>query len=106
MNSRAIQTPEAARDLYRRASYLHDDSPATAARFVRAADAAFRKLAQFPYLGGSCEFRNPAFADLRVFQIKRFPRDLVFYRPIPGGVLIVRVLHSSQDFESTFEQVD
>jgi toxin ParE1/3/4 len=106
MTPRAIKTPEAAREFYRRAEYLYDVSPATAARFLRAAESTFQRLVKVPGLGGLCEFQNPEFADVRVFPIKRFPKFLVFYRPIPEGVLIIRILHASQDIESIFEPLD
>jgi toxin ParE1/3/4 len=106
MTARAVKTPIAAREFRRRAEYLYDISPATASRFLRAAEWTFQRLAEMPGLGGRCEFRNPEFADIRVFPIKRFPKYLVFYRPIPDGVLIIRILHSSQDIESIFESMD
>jgi toxin ParE1/3/4 len=39
---------------------------------------------------------------MRVWSIKGFENFLVFYRPVPGGVDIIRVLHGAQDIESLF----
>jgi toxin ParE1/3/4 len=75
----------------------------TALRFDDAAAAAFEKLARMPGLGERRESPNPRLAGLRVSPIDGFPNHLVFYRPIDGGIEVVRVLHGARDIESVLE---
>ena len=39
---------------------------------------------------------------MRVFRVTRFERFLIFYRPAPECIEILRVLHSSQDLDALF----
>jgi toxin ParE1/3/4 len=37
------------------------------------------------------------YADLRYFPVSRFRMYLVFYRPVDGGIEVLRVLHGARD---------
>jgi len=37
--------------------------------------------------------------ELRVRGVSGFPNQLIFYRPIRGGIEAVRVLHAARDFD-------
>jgi toxin ParE1/3/4 len=50
-----------------------------------------------PALGTSYDPDHPALTELRFLPIARFKKYLVFYRPIPGGIEVVRVLHGARD---------
>jgi toxin ParE1/3/4 len=69
----------------------------TARRFLKDAEATFERLASMPGLGVHYEPDDPAFADLRVSSLGRFKNHLVFYRPTPGGIEVLRVLHGARD---------
>jgi toxin ParE1/3/4 len=53
-------------------------------------------LATQPLLG---KFRDDAGPDLRSHPIGSY---VVFYRPLKGGIVVVRVLHSAQDVKGQF----
>jgi toxin ParE1/3/4 len=40
---------------------------------------------------------------LRIWRIDGFPNHLIFYRPIEGGIEIVRVLHGARDIDAVLE---
>ncbi|NLX98137.1 MAG: type II toxin-antitoxin system RelE/ParE family toxin, partial [Rhodopirellula sp.] len=69
-----------------------------------AAEAACEFLAQTPEAGTLCQFRDPEAAGIRVWSIRGFQNFLIFYRPVPEGADIVRVLHGAQDIESLFSE--
>ena len=69
----------------------------TARRFLKQAEATFRRLANMPNVGGSYEAEHPALADIRFFTISRFKNYVVFYRPAPRGIEIIRILHAARD---------
>ena len=53
-----------------------------------------------PGMGTSYDPGHPALAGLRFLPVSRFKKYLIFYRPIPGGIEVVRVLHGARDIES------
>jgi toxin ParE1/3/4 len=69
----------------------------TARRFLAQAEATFQRLARMPGIGTRYEPDEPLYAELRYFPVSRFRMYLVFYRPIPGGIEVLRVLHGARD---------
>jgi toxin ParE1/3/4 len=102
MKGKVIRRRSAQRDLvviYRH--YAREAGRRIADRFLTTAEAAFRRLADMPGLGKRYEHEHPALAELRVSVVSApFNVYLVFYRPIAGGVEIVRVLHGARDTSS------
>lgn len=89
-------TEDAETDLRDIWSYIARDSESQADRWVAMLRKKCYDLAEFPELGPA----RPDLADaLRYFP---FRDDLIFYRPIPGGVEIIRILHGSRNVEGEF----
>jgi plasmid stabilization system protein ParE len=40
---------------------------------------------------------------LRYWLIHGFKHHCIFYRPLPDGIEVVRILHAAQDLESALE---
>jgi toxin ParE1/3/4 len=59
-----------------------------------------RKLAATPGIGRSRQELRP--------ELFSFPvgRHLLFYRPQPGGIVLVRVLHGARDLPALFSATD
>jgi toxin ParE1/3/4 len=91
------QRHAARRDLVEIVAYLAERSEGAARRFRVEAEATFTRLAGMPGMGTRYEPDEPAYAELRYFPVSRFPRYLVFYRSLPDGIEVVRVLHGSRD---------
>jgi toxin ParE1/3/4 len=68
-----------------------------AERFLDAAEAAFNLLANMPEMGTLCGFQSSEAAGLRVWSIPGFENHLIFYRPIEGGIDVIRVIHGARD---------
>jgi toxin ParE1/3/4 len=103
MTGRVLRTETALRDLDEQATFIQKDSPNAAIRFLAAADASFQRLASMPELGERQPFGRKELADLRVWQVRGFENYLIFYRPIEGGIEVVRVLHGARDIAAIFE---
>ena len=43
--------------------------------------------------------RQGRFAGVRLWRVRGFESYLIFYRPLPDGVQIERVIHASQDYQ-------
>jgi toxin ParE1/3/4 len=101
MTPRFHVLPAADRDLDDQADYLaREASIETALRFYDAADTTFAKLAEMPNIGAPRQSAKARLAGIRFWRIEGFENHLIFYRPIEGGIEIIRVLHAARDIES------
>jgi toxin ParE1/3/4 len=105
MNKAITKSPQAYRDLIDIASHIAEDSLEASDRFLQAAEATFRCLAETPEIGSLCPFKNPPAADIRVWPVRRFNSHLIFYRPESNGIYVVRVIHGARDWQRLFESV-
>jgi toxin ParE1/3/4 len=103
MIRKLVKREQAKRDLIGLADAIAQDNLDAAERFLDAARAAFSFLARMPGAGASRKYLNPTLKDLRMWPIKGFEKYLVFYRTIPGGLEIIRVLHAARDIEAIFD---
>ena len=63
-------------------------------KYLAALDKCFHRLAENPRVGRSCDEIREGYRKLHE------GRHVVFYRHVPEGIEIVRVLHGSMDIES------
>jgi toxin ParE1/3/4 len=77
--------------------YAREAGLRVAQRFFAQVEATLTRLAGMPGMGTHYDLDHPALADLRFFPVSRFRMYLVFYRTVPGGIEIVRVLHGARD---------
>jgi toxin ParE1/3/4 len=84
--ARLTITESARADLQEIRAYIAKDNPAAARRVVERLRAQARKLAQTPGMGRSRQDLRP---DLFSFPVGR---HVLFYRPQPGGIVLVRVI--------------
>lgn len=96
-NIQRLRTLE--RDLNAAVDYIGERNPDAGLRFLAAAEDAFERLAAMPGMGGLWESPNPRLAGLRVWPIRGFENYLIFYRPLPDGIAVARVIHGSRDIE-------
>ncbi|GMV93645.1 MAG: hypothetical protein AMXMBFR82_34230 [Candidatus Hydrogenedentota bacterium] len=107
MSGKVVRRVEAKRDLIKHYVYLAEHADLeTARRFLRATEEAFLLLAELPELGASRQFRNRQLAEVRMWPVKGFRKFLVFYIPIEGGVRIIRVIHSTEDYWRVLENAE
>lgn len=102
--NRVEKRPQAIRDLADIAVYLADESGSDelAFRFLDAAEASFESLATRSEMGSARKYNDTALVGVRMWRVAGFPNHLVFYRPIEGGIEVIRVLHAKRDIESLF----
>jgi len=84
-------TDLAERDLLEIGTFIARDNPLYAARFVSRLENQCRRLSLHPLMGRK---REDVKAGLRSIPLGRY---VIFYRPIEGGVEILRVLHGARD---------
>ena len=90
-------TIQASQDLDEIFNYIAQDNPTAAARWVYSLEEKCRMLSGTPNLGRR---RHDLAPSLRGFPVGNY---VIFYRPMPGGIEILRVLHGARDIPAQFE---
>ena len=98
------RTPQTRIDLWHIARHIARDNRQAAIRFLNAAEATFKQLAENPELGSLGEFQSPIFRDIRRWRVNRFTNYLIFYRQRHEGIEVIRVLHGARDIDAIFEE--
>jgi toxin ParE1/3/4 len=93
---RVRRTVPARRDYLQIWLYIAENSIAAADRTVEEFDEKLRLLAQFPGLGQSRDDLEPS---VRSYPVGNY---LLFYRPVKGGIELVRVLHGARNLRRAF----
>jgi toxin ParE1/3/4 len=89
-------------DLEELGAFIAKDNPSAAAEVVHQLRSSFELLSRMPELGR--EVRNIKTSEkLRMWLSPAFRNYLIFYRELPDGVEIVRVLHGARDIQRIFE---
>ncbi len=97
------KTPRAEQDLIGHYAYIGEHDPRAADRFLRAAEAAFQRLARLPGLGRAWESPRPRLAGVRSWTIPEFRNFRIFYRPIRNGIEVLHVLYARRDIRRLLE---
>jgi toxin ParE1/3/4 len=75
-----------------------------ALRFLDAFDETVAKLAPMPGTGAPYESPHPRLQNVRTWPVAGFQKYLIFYRPIEGGIEVLRVLHGARDLDVALEE--
>lgn len=102
MTARFFNLPQADSDIDEIAEYIARTDPKAGLRFYEKVRETLQNLAEMPGLGSLAEFGSAKHAGLRMLRVDRFKKYIVFYRPIPDGVEVVRVIHGARDYQVIF----
>ena len=94
---RVTRTSLAELDLLDILERIAEADPTAAARLATRLDKICLRLADFPFLGTSCEMYG---AGLRYFTVQR--NFVIFYVPLSDGIEVRRVVRGARDFPSLF----
>ena len=86
------------------ALWIARDRPEAALRFLDAVEGAFESTARMPRSGRAVAFRSPHLRGVRRLPVPGFEAILVFYRPVRGGVDVLRVIHGARDLPVVLEE--
>jgi toxin ParE1/3/4 len=93
---RSVRARAAEADALEISLYVAADNVAAADRLLARFDEALHRLAAQPHLGKSVEVIAPR---LRLFPLGS---NLIFYRPLDGGIELARLLHGARDITAEF----
>lgn len=92
------RTPATRRDYAQIWHYIPEDNISAADDLLRSFDANLQLLSDFPLAAQARPELRPR---LRSFPVGNY---LLFYRPIRGGIDLVRVLHGARELRRIFKQ--
>jgi len=92
------RTPSSKADYRAIWEYVAADNPDAADRMLRTLDAKVQLLSDFPHAGRRRPELRPR---LRSFAVGSY---IIFYRPIRGGMELIRVLHGARDVRRIFRR--
>lgn len=72
------------------------ENPAAATAYLEGLDRLFRRLAEWPLSGRSRDAYRPG------LRSAVYRQHLVFYRPTPFGIAVLRVIHGRQNLDGIF----
>ncbi|HEY3660383.1 MAG TPA: type II toxin-antitoxin system RelE/ParE family toxin [Candidatus Udaeobacter sp.] len=99
---RLLVREKALADIEELGAFIARDNPAAATEVVRAIRLSFEQLAHMPRLGRIVR-KVKTSGQIRMWLSPAFPNYLIFYRELPDGVDIVRVLHGARDVHRILE---
>lgn len=103
MSAKVFLRPRADQDIDEQALYIAaNSSVAMGQRFYDSIQATFNLLATHPALGTKTNFQNIHLKDTRFFRVKSFEQHIIFYKQIPRGIEVIRVVHGARDMEHLF----
>ena len=98
---RVVVRPQADIDINHQFEYLAVEAGlATARRFLREFQKTCNSLQTKPEIGSPRMFGDRRLAGLRVWPVRGFRRQLIFYIPTDDTIEIVRVLHGARDIDT------
>jgi toxin ParE1/3/4 len=94
-------TPTASRDIESIMDYLAENASfETAEHFLDQLNGKFKRLVKFPKIGSR---RDELYPGLRSVPLKNY---LIFYRSVPEGIEVMRVVGGYRDLEALFAEND
>ena len=88
------RTPRSLRDYKDIWDYIAADNTGAADKLLREFDEKLQMLSDFPRAGPA---RSELRSSLRSFPVGNY---IIFYRPIRGGIELIRVLHGARDLRN------
>ena len=107
MSLKIIESDQAIEDVINAADRIAQQAGLNASdRFLEAVKGAYRQIADMPGLGSVQDYGQPELKGMRRWHVTKFPKYLVFYIATPVELIILRMLHGSQDIETIFASLE
>ncbi len=106
MSFRIFRRPQALRDLEECFVFIAEEDFDAGSAFLASVEASLERIAGFPEIGATRDFADPKFKNLRMWPVAHYERYLIFYDVDlrSGRIEFIRLLHSSRDILSLFEE--
>ncbi len=97
---KVVRRPQAIIDLIEIADYIAQNNPETVDLFFDAFDSTMMRLKQTPKIGSLRTVK--AVPNLRMWFVRGFEKNLIFYTENKNTIVITRIINSSRDYTKFF----
>jgi toxin ParE1/3/4 len=105
MNPKIRRTRQVRDDLIDIYRYLHRRTPQGAERVFDAIEQSIRSLTAAPGIGSLWNSTDPRLEGMRVVPAKRYRNYLIFFRAVPDGIEVFRVVHGAQEMDRIVDEI-
>jgi toxin ParE1/3/4 len=105
MNLRIRRTRQVREDLIDIYRYLHRRTPRGADRVFNAIEQTIRALPDTPGIGTQWNATDPRLEGMRVVPAKRYRNYLIFFRVVPDGIEVFRVVQGAQEMDRIVDEI-
>lgn len=97
-----FEKPSARKDVEEIVEYLYPHSPVASRRFFTSVWKTYEWLCRMPEGSSEVEeLSHTTYRGMRISRVKGYKNYLVFYLPIPDGIVIYHVLDGRRDYLKT-----
>ncbi len=94
-----IITPKADHDSDTFFLHIAQESEQSALAFLQRLEETYAIISEFPFIASPFPTLNPVLSDIRWFPVKKSPRHLIFYTVNDQEIMVIRILHKTQNIE-------
>ena len=87
-------------------AHLEADDPDVAIRFINRVEETVQFLERLPGVGDPAPFTDPRYRGVRRSTVRKFRKHVIYYREIPDGIELLRLLHGARDIRRIFGDDD
>jgi toxin ParE1/3/4 len=87
-------------------AYLEADDPDVAIRLINRVEETVQVLERMPGIGDLAPFTDPRYRGIRRSTVRQFRKHVIYYREIPDGIELLRLLHGARDIRRIFGDDD
>ena len=102
MSLQIIEASEAVSDVMAAGHIAAQSNPIVSGKFLNAVKSAYREIVDMLGVGTLRGYKQPEFNGMRMWRVSKYPRYLIFYVTTGTDLIILRVLHGSQDIDAIF----
>ncbi len=86
--------------------YIHERSPQSADNVLDAIERSIRRLVDSPGVGRYWNSPDPRLDGLKVTPVTPYRNFLIFFRRVPAGIEIFRIVHGARDLAPLMDEIE
>lgn len=106
MKRRVRRTRQVREDLIAIYVYIHEQSSQSAEKVLTALERSISSLLDTPKIGRPWDSPDPRLERMRVAVSTPYRNYLIFFRPVPNGIEVFRVIHGAQELDRIVDEID
>ena len=106
MNGRILKRPQAERDIEEAFVFIAERDEDAGLDFLFAVEETLELVAANPLIGAERKFDAVELSSVRMWRIKSYEKYLIFYFVRENAIELIRLIHSSLDYNRVFGDDD